>query len=92
MAKTPVEKLLEKHPQLIHNEDMKVASHVQREEGDWWVNTVMLEGYDVPFKYKRKKRYKSLQGALVNITFYPSEEEIAGLSFEFMKIVRLKRS
>lgn len=43
MAKSPIEKLLEKHPQLIHTEAAKVASHVQREEDDWWANTIMLE-------------------------------------------------
>jgi hypothetical protein len=92
MAKSPIDKLLEKHPQLVHSEEVKVASHVQREEEDWWVNTIMLEGYDVPFKYKRKKRYQSLHGALVNITYYPSTEEIADMPFEYMKIVRLKKS
>lgn len=92
MAKSPIEKLLEKHPQLIHSESMKVTSHVQRESEDWWLNTVMIQDYDVPFKYKRKKRYKSLQGALVNVTYYPSTEEIADLPFEFMKVVRLKKS
>ncbi|WP_371194045.1 hypothetical protein [Glaciecola sp. SC05] len=92
MAKSPLEKLLERHPQLIHSENMKVTSHVQREAEDWWLNTFMLEGYDVPFKYKRKKRYKSLQGELVNVTYYPSTEEIADLHFEYMKVVRLKKS
>lgn len=92
MAKSPVKKLLDRHHQLTHSEKMKVVSHVQREEDDWWCNTLMIDNYDIPFKFKRKKRYKSLQGALVNITYYPNDEEIAGILFEKMKIVRLKRS
>lgn len=92
MPKSPVNKLLEKHQQLTHSENMKVVSHVQREENEWWLNTIMIQDYDVPFKYKRKKRYKSLDGSVVNITYYPSAEEVAGISFEFMKIVRIKKS
>jgi hypothetical protein len=92
MPKSTPKKLLEKHDNLIHSEDMSVSSHVQREDEDWWMNTLMIEGYEVPFKYKRKKLYKSLQGAKVNLTYYPSSEEIAGITFEFMKVVRVKRS
>lgn len=92
MPKSPLNKLLDKHQSLIHSENMKVVSHVQRQEDDWWLQTLMLEGYDVPFKCKRKKQYKSLQGALVNLTYYASSEIIADMSFEYMKIVRLKRS
>lgn len=78
--------------ELTHSSDMKVASHVQREEGDWWLNIIMIEGYDVAFKYKRKKLYQSLKGARVNISYYPCTEDIAGLSFEYMKIIRLRKS
>ena len=92
MPKSPIDKLLDKHRHLTHSENMKVVSHVQREENDWWFNTLMIQHYDVAFKYKRKKPYKSLQGGLVNITYYPSTEEIAGIEFEFMKVVRLKMS
>jgi hypothetical protein len=92
MPKSTPKKLLEKHDNLIHSEDMSVSSHIQREDEDWWMNTLMIEGYEVPFKYKRKKLYKSLQGAKVNLTYYPSSEEIAGITFEFMKVVRVKRS
>lgn len=92
MPKSPVENLLDKHQSLTHSENIKVVSHVQRQQGDWWLHTLMLQNYDVPFKYKRKKQYQSLKGALVNLTYYPSNEEIAGISFEFMKVVRLKRS
>lgn len=92
MPKSPITKLLDKHHQLTHSENMKVVSHIQREENDWWFNILMIQNYDVPFKYKRKKRYQSLQGAMVNITYYPSTEEIADVPFEYMKAVRLKIS
>lgn len=92
MPKSPTDKLLEKHPQLVHSEGVKVSSHVQREDEDWWQNTIMLQDYDVAFKYKRKKQYRSLQGARVNISYYPSAEEVAGMSFEYMKVVRIKIS
>lgn len=85
-------KLLDKHNSLIHSSDQKVISHVQREQGEWFLNTVMLEGIDVPFKYKRKKIYKNLNGARVNVTYYPTEEQVAGLSFEIMKVVRIRVS
>ena len=49
------EKLLEKHNQLVHSDMLKVTSHVQRNDGDWILNTIMVEGYDVPFRYKRKQ-------------------------------------
>jgi hypothetical protein len=92
MPKSPITKLLDTDQQLTHSESMKVVSHVQREDKEWWSNTLMLQDYDVPFKYKRKKRYQSLQGARVNITYYASTEEIAGMPFEYMKVVRLKKS
>ena len=50
----------------------------------------MLKGVDVPFKYSRKKRYKSLQSQQVNITYYPANETVAGFEIEIMKIVRIK--
>ena len=55
---------------------MKVVSHVQRDTKEWVLNTVMLEGYDVPFKYKRKKMYKNIQGQRVNLTYYPVTESV----------------
>lgn len=88
--KSDIDKLLEKNKELIHSEMMKVSSHVQRADGDWFVNTIMLEGYDVPFKYKRKQQYKSLKGARVNLTYYPATEDVAGISFEVMNVVRIK--
>ena len=90
--KSSVNKLLKKNEQLNQLDAVKVTSHVQRESGDWFINTLMLQGYDVPFKYNRKKRYRDLKGALVNLTYYPQTEQIAGMEFEFMKVVRLRRS
>ena len=81
-----------KQQAINHSENMKVASHTQREDGDWWLNTLMLEGYDVAFKYKRKKLYQSLKGARVNLSYYASSEEIAGIPFEYMKVTRIRRS
>ena len=83
-------KMLKKNEQLNQLDMAKVASHVQREADDWVHNTIMLEDYDVPFKYLRKKPYKNLRGARVNITYYPHTEDIAGMEFEIMKVVRIK--
>lgn len=87
-----VKKLLANHEDLIHSEGLKVLSHVQRKEDDWYINTLMLEGIDVPFKYKRKQPYKSLKDTQVNLTYYRETNIIAGLEFETMKVVRLKQS
>lgn len=83
-------KLVEKNKNLIHSELMKVISHIQREKGDWILHTVMVEGCDVPFKFKRKGNYRSLKGARVNMTYYAEEETVAGIAFEVMKVVRIK--
>lgn len=90
--KSDADKLINKHADLTHSENMKVVSHVQRNEDDWVRNTVMIEGVDVPFIFRRKKQYKSLAGARVNITYYRQVEEVAGIEFEVMKVVRIKRS
>ncbi|MBQ4828789.1 hypothetical protein J8L84_05845 [Alteromonas sp. MMG017] len=90
--KSETDKLISKHGQLNQSDNMKVVSHVQREENDWIRHTVMLEGIDVPFIYRRKKQYQSLKGARVNITYYRQVEEVAGIEFETMKVVRIKRS
>ena len=87
-----VKKLLKKHGQLNQLDNVKVESHVQRDKDDWVINTIMLEGYDVPFKYKRKTAYKSLKGSRVNLTFYPETESIAGIIFEVMNVVRIRKS
>ncbi len=88
--KSDADKLLSKHQNLTHTEDIKVVSHVQREQGEWFINTVMLNKVDVPFKYKRKKMYKSLTNQQVNVTYYPSTETIAGFDMEIMNVVRIK--
>lgn len=85
-----VNKLLKSHQKLNHSENMKVISHVQRDTKEWVLNTIMIEGYDVPFKYKRKKKYKSIKGQRVNLTYYADIESIAGMSLEIMKVVRVK--
>ena len=87
-----VKKLLKKHEQLNQLDNVKVDSHVQRDEDDWVLNTLMLEGYDVPFKYRRKTVYKSLKGGRVNLTIYPETELVAGIEFEVMNVVRIRRS
>jgi hypothetical protein len=88
--KSDPKKLLKKHQDLIQSDGLKVVSHVQREVGDWFLNILMLEGYEVPFKYKRTKRYKNLKGQRVNLTYYPDTETVAGMEFEIMKVVRIK--
>jgi len=87
-----IKKLLTKHQQLNQLDMVKVTSHVQRQNDDWVLNTIMLEGYDVPFQYTRRKVYKSLAGGCVNLTFYPESKSIAGTDFEIMKVVRIRRS
>ena len=57
--KSEAEKLVSKHKDLVNSEMLKVTSHVQRETDDWIINTLMVEGCGVPFKYKRKQKYKS---------------------------------
>lgn len=86
------EKLVKRHPGLTHSEMMKVTSHVQRQSGEWIVNTLMLEGCNAPFRYKRKKLYKNLKGQRVNLTYYPTDENIAGLQMEVMNVVRIRVS
>ena len=90
--KNSADKLIEKHQQLIHTDNIKVTSHVQREAGQWFLNTIMIEGYDVAFKYKRKKLYKDLKGQRVNLTYYPKAENIAGIDMEIMNVVRIRVS
>lgn len=89
--KSDPNKLIEKNRQLIHSELLKVISHSQRDAGEWVLHSLMLEGCNVPFKFKRKGNYQNLKGARVNVTYYPTEETVAGISFEVMKVVRIKR-
>lgn len=83
-------KLLSRHDKLVHTENVKVTSHVQRAEGDWIINTVMIEGVDVPFRYKRKQQYRDLTGARVNLTYYPDSLTVGGMPMEIMTVVRIK--
>jgi len=90
--KSEVEKLTTAHKDLTHTDAIKVVSHVQREQNEWVLNTLMLDKVSVPFKYKRKKLYKSLKGNRVNITYYATTEKIAGFEIEVMNVVRVKVS
>jgi hypothetical protein len=91
--KTDPIKLIKKHDKLTHSDVMTVVSHTQREKDDWFINSLMIEGCDIPFKFKRAKKYKTLnKGQKVNLTYYPETEVVAGLEFEFMKVVRIKIS
>ena len=92
MRKSDPDKLLSRHEKLVHSERRKVTSHVQRELGDWFLNTILIEDQDVPFRYKRKKKYKSLVGASVNLTYYPTQETVGGIDIEVMKVVRIRRA
>ena len=87
-----IKKLLAKHQKLNQLDMAKVTSHVQREKGDWVLNTIMLDEYDAPFQYSRRKVYRSLAGSRVNLTYYPETKSIAGVDFEIMKVVRIRRS
>lgn len=90
MKNKAVDKLLNIHHKLVHSEMVRVTSHVQRDTKDWVLNTIMIEGCDVPFKYKRKKMYKNIKGQRVNLTYYPVTESVAGIEMETMKVVRIK--
>lgn len=90
--KSEPDKLLKKHEKLIHSAMQKVTSHVQRESGDWIIHTLMIEGCDVPFRFKRKHAYKDLKGRFVNLTYYLSLESVGGFDMEVMNVVRIKIS
>jgi len=90
--KSDPDKLIKSHSQLTHTDMARVVSHVQRDKGDWILNTLMIEGCEVPFKYKRKERYKNLKGQRVNLTYYPDTETVAGMVFDTMKVVRIRVS
>lgn len=90
--KSSPEKILKKHKETIHSDMKHVLSHVQRKQDEWIINSLMIEGCDVPFKYKRKKPYKDLKGQRVNLTYYAATEMVAGIEFEVMKVVRIKIS
>lgn len=87
---TDEKKLIKKHHELVHSEMQKVVSHVQRNTRDWIINTIMIEGYEVPFRFKRKKPYKNVKGQRVNLTYYPAKENVGGIELEVMNVVRIK--
>ncbi len=92
--KSPVDRLLKNHQSLNHMDHQKVISHVQRDikldGADWVLNTLLIEGCEVPFKFKRKQAYKNTQGQRVNLTYYRATENIAGIEMEVMHVVRVK--
>ena len=87
-----IKKFLADNEQLVHSKMQKVESHVQRQVGNWIHNTVLLEGHEVPFKYKRQKKYKSLKGARVDLIYYSSVELVATMKFEIMKVIKINIS
>jgi len=89
---TDPDKLIKKHHKLVHSDMLKVTSHVQRTDGDWIINTLMVEDCVAPFRYKRKKAYKNIKGQRVNLTYYPGIETVAGLEIEVMNVIRIKVS
>ena len=88
--KSDVGKLLKKHNKLTHSDMQKVTSHVQRQAGDWIINTIMIEGCSTPFKFKRKDKYRDLKGARVNLTYYPEVETVSGFPLDVMNVVRIR--
>ncbi len=92
ILKTDVDKLLQKREKLNHLDGVKVVSHKQRTDDGWFLNAIMIDGYDVPFKYRRKQKYRVLTNAYVNVTYYPVTEVVAGIEFEVMKVVRIRLS
>ncbi|AWX99437.1 hypothetical protein A8139_05065 [Marinomonas primoryensis] len=90
--KSDPQALLKNNDKLIHSDSLKVKSHAQRPQEDWVLHTLMIEGYDVPFRFKRQGKYRTLRGAWVNLTYYPTQEMVAGIPVEIMKVVRVKRT
>lgn len=90
--KSDPKKLLKKHQKLNQTDCLKITSHVQRESSEWILHTLMAEGIDAPFRFKRKEKYKSLKGQRVNLTYYADRETIAGMEMDYMKVVRIKLS
>lgn len=88
--KSDVDRLLKKHEKLTHSDMQKVTSHIQRQVGDWIINTLMVEGCSAPFKFKRKDKYRDLNGARVNLTYYPEVETVAGFSLDVMNVIRIR--
>ena len=89
--KSELDKMLTTHDKLVHSEGVKIISHTQRDVEEWVQHTVMIEGCDAPFKFRRPKKFKCLKGNRVNMTYYPETEKVAGFEIEVMKVVRIKR-
>jgi len=87
---TDPKKLLKKHEQLVHSDMLRVTSHMQRDEDDWIINTLMVEGCSAPFRFKRKQAYRNIEGQRVNLTYYPVTETVGGVEFEVMNVVRIR--
>ncbi|MFK7886711.1 MAG: hypothetical protein AB8G16_07565 [Gammaproteobacteria bacterium] len=87
-----IDKLLAKHRELTHSEMKKVVSHAQRETDGWFLNTLMIEDCDTPFRYKRRKRYQDLKNARVDLTYYPTTHTVAGIEMDAFNVVRIRRS
>ncbi|HSG11080.1 MAG TPA: hypothetical protein VLB10_04950 [Gammaproteobacteria bacterium] len=87
---TDPDKLLKKHPQLVHSDMLTVVSHVQRNAGDWIINTLMVDGCPAPFRFRRKQPYRNIKGQRVNLTYYPVTESVGGIEFEIMNVVRIR--
>ncbi len=90
--KKDIEKLLARHGELTHSEMKKVESHGQRLTDGWFQNTLMIEGCDTPFRYKRRKRYRDLKNSRVDLTYYPATQTVAGIEMDIFKVVRIRRS
>jgi hypothetical protein len=90
--KTALQLLLETHPNLVHSELCRVTSHVQREEDGWYVNTLLIAKTDVPFIFKRRKKYNKLVDRVVVIKYITEGYDIWGVDLETMKVVRIKVS
>lgn len=88
--KPSVEIMSQKRNQLVHCELMQVNSHVQRFNGECMLNTLMMNGFDCPFKYCRKYKYRNLTGKQVELSYYPAIEVIAGFEVDIMKVVQIK--
>lgn len=88
--KSDPDRLVKKHRSLVHSETLKVSSHVQRQSGDWIINTIMLEGHNVPFRFRRKQAYRNIKGQRVNLTYYPAVESVGGIDMEVMNVVRIR--
>lgn len=89
-TQSSVKKLLDRHNHLIQSDNRKVLSHVQREEEGWVINTLMVEGCEAPFRYRRQKQYRNLKGKRVNLTYYPDWVSVAGFDMEVMSVVRIR--